>query len=383
MKSKIINYILSIILIIYYFISMQNTYLQIVINKNGWYLGEWIINYQDGGFKRRGLFGTIFIFLNEITKINLEYIIFSFLFLVYTLFFYTLIKLFWRNKNNLITISILLLPSAFGMLLKDPTIAAKKDIFLLLLYLLYFVSFNSKIIINDFVITFFIIISILNHEASFFYLPFIAFTYFIKNENSALQKIKKVITFQILPAVITMAILYKFGMNIKTDNSILFLKEHGLQLGQLGIYEYDPNFNVLNFYKEHSYGYQIYSISILISILTFWIYYKFNNLKINIVFIIVQTVFLIPLFYIAYDWGRWTNIIFSLLTIFITGEKTVISNLKKDIIAIILIVFNSLWSMMVLHQGFVTFPVLDNFLKRLIFFLYFKIQNIFINYSFL
>ncbi|KPH11471.1 hypothetical protein [Chryseobacterium sp. ERMR1:04] len=372
MKTKVINYIISLILIVYYFISIQNTYLQIIINKNGWYLGEWIINYQDGGFKRRGLFGTIFIFLNEVTKINLEYIIFSFLFLVYTLFFYMLIKLFWKNKNNLITISILLLPSAFGMLLKDPTIAAKKDVFFLLLYLLYFVYLNSKIIINDFIITFFIIIAILNHEATFFYLPFIAFTYFIKNEASAFKKIKKIIIFQIVPAIITMALLYKFGMNIKTDNSILFLKEHGLQLGQLGIYEYDPNFNVLNFYKEHLYGYQMYAISILISILTFGIYYRFNNLKINIPFIIIQTIFLLPLFYIAYDWGRWINIIFSLLTIFIAGEKTILSSLKKDIIAIVLILFNSLWSMMVLHQGFLTFPRIDNFLKKLIYFLYFK-----------
>lgn len=376
MKSKVINYIIGILFLIYYFISIQNSYLQIVTYKNGWYLGEWIINYQDGGFKRRGLFGTLFIFLNEITHINLEYLVFSFVFLIYTLFFYLLIKLFWKTKNSLITIAILLLPSAFGMLLKDPTIAAKKDIFFMLLYLIYSISLKSKIIINDFVITFFIIISILNHEACFFYLPFVAFTYFIKNQGSAISKIKKIAIFQILPAVLTMAILYKFGMDIRTDNSIVFLKEHGLQLGQLGIYEYDPHFDVLNFYKEHMYGYQTYSISMLISLLTFGIYYRFNKLKINFAFIIVQILFLIPLFYIAYDWGRWINILFSLLTIYIAGEKTLVSSTKKDIIALILIAFNVLWSMMVLHQGFVTFPALDSFIKKAYYFIFYKIQKI-------
>ncbi|MDQ0066451.1 hypothetical protein [Chryseobacterium lathyri] len=376
MKSKIINYITSIIFLIYYFISIQNTYLQIVTYKNGWYLGEWIINYQDGGFKRRGLFGALFIFLNEITHINIEYLVFSFVFLIYTIFFSLLIKLFWKTKNSLITIAVLLLPSALGMLLKDPTIAAKKDIFFMLLYLIYFMALKSKIIVNDLVIAFFIIISILNHEASFFYLPFVAFTYFIKNEGSAISKIKKIFIFQILPAVITMAVLYKFGMDIRTDNSVLFLKEHGLQLGQLGIYEYDPNFDVLNFYNEHIYGYQTYTISMFISILTFGIYYKFNELKINFAFIIVQILFLIPLFYIAYDWGRWINILFTLLTIYIAGEKTMAGNTKKDITALILIAFNALWSMMVLHQGFVTFPALDSFIKRAFYFIFYKIQKI-------
>jgi len=263
------------------------------------------------------------------------------------------------------------------MLLKDPTIAAKKDIFFMLMYLLYFMALKSKIIINDFVIAFLMIISILNHEASFFYLPFVAFTYFIKNKDSAISKIKKIVIFQIFPAVLTIGILYKFGTNIRTDNSIVFLKEHGLQLGQLGIYDYDPNFDVLNFYKEHIYGYLTYSISLLIGIITFGIHYKFNELKINFAFIIVQALFLIPLFYIAYDWGRWINIVFSLLTIYIAGEKTLASNTKKDIVALILIAFNFLWSMMVLHQGFVTFPALDSLIKRAYYFIFYKIQKVF------
>ncbi len=377
MKSKIINYITSILFLIYYFISIQNSYLQVVTYKNGWYLGEWIINYQDGGFKRRGLFGSIFIFLNEITHIKIEYLVFTFLFAIYTVFFFLLVKLFWKNNNSLMTIAILLLPSAFGMLLKDPTIAAKKDIFFMLLYLVYFMSLKAKMIIPDFIITFFIIICILNHEASFFYLPFVAFTYFIKNKTTAISKLKKIFIFQILPAIITMGILYKFGMDIRTNSSITFLKAHGLQLGQLGIYEYDPNFDVLNFYKKHIYGYQTYSISLLISLITFGIYYKFNELKINFRFIIVQTLFLIPLFYIAYDWGRWINIVFSLLTIYVAGEKTLASSTKKDIIALIIIAFNFLWSMMVLHQGFATFPALDSFIKKLYYFIFYKIQNIF------
>lgn len=43
---------------------------------------------------------------------------------------------------------------------------------------------------------------------------------------------------------------------------------------------------------------------------------------------------------------------------------------KKDITVIALIIFNSLWSMMLLTQGFITLPAFDNFLKKLYYFVY-------------
>ncbi|WP_292010117.1 hypothetical protein, partial [Chryseobacterium sp.] len=86
----IINYLIGIICLIYALSSIKNSYLQIIVNRNGWYLGEWLINYQDGGFKRRGFFGTFFIFINELTKIKLEYIVFAFIVLIYTTFFFLL-----------------------------------------------------------------------------------------------------------------------------------------------------------------------------------------------------------------------------------------------------------------------------------------------------
>ncbi|SHL01942.1 hypothetical protein [Chryseobacterium polytrichastri] len=378
MKTKVINYIISLILVVYYYISITTTYSLIVINKGGWYLGEWLINYQDGGFKRRGFFGSLFIFINEVTKINLENIIFSFLFLVYTLFFYLLIKLFWKEKNNLLVIALILLPAGFGMMVKEPSIASKKEIIFFLFYLIYILCIRSKIIIRDFVISLFIIVAILTHEAAFFYLPFVSFTYFLNNKGSSLDKIKKVFIYQLLPSTIIMAFLFKFGINISTGNSVLFLKNHGLVLQELGIYEYDPNYNVLDIYKASIYSYQTYIISIFLGAFTFYIYCKLNAVKINLLFLSLQTIFLIPLFYLAVDWGRWVNIFFSLLTIFIVTEQKLVLTRKQEIITVILILFNSSWTMLLKTTGFITFPFLDDFLKQVYYFVYFKIQKIFI-----
>lgn len=114
----------------------------------------------------------------------------------------------------------------------------------------------------------------------------------------------------------------------------------------------------------------------LISVV-FFIYCKFNSIVISKKFIIIQIFFLIPLFFKAYDWGRLINIFFSLLTIYIIGEKQLASNLKKDMVAVILIVTSSFWGMMLFIKGFVTFPAFDLLLKKIYYALYFRLSRIF------
>ncbi|AZB09091.1 hypothetical protein EG344_09790 [Chryseobacterium sp. G0162] len=373
MKTKIINYIIGLIFLIYYCICISNSYIQLVFHKNGWYLGEWLISYQDGGFKRRGLLGTLFIVLNELTNIKLEFLVFAFVSIVYAVFFTLLIQLFMQKKNTLLTISIVLLPAGMGMVLKDPTIIAKKEIIIFLLYLIYFLRLESKKTVKDIAVSFFIILAILNHEAAFFYIPFVSFTYFVKDNSPSFIKIKKIILYHLAPAVVTMLLLYKFGYSISTPHSIQFLQEHGLTLVLKGIYGYDPNYNVLKFYKAHSYGYFTYLISLFFATITYYIYCRSNEISISKKFLVVQAIFLIPLFYVAYDWGRWINIFFTLLTIFIAGEPQLVSTFKKNITALVLILFNSLWKMLLFTAGFLTFPAVDTIIKKLYYFIYFKL----------
>lgn len=376
MKTKIINYLIGLLFIIYYYVSITTSYTLIIVEKGGWCFGDWIINYQDGGFKRRGLFGTLFIAINELTHVKLEYIVFSFVFLLYTAIFYLLIKLFWNEKNNLLVIALLLLPVGFGMMIKDPNIATRKEMLFFFLYLVYILCLRSKVVIKDITITFFISIAILTHEAAFFYLPFVGLAYFKKNGGSSFDKLKKITFYQLLPATIIMVLLYKFGISLRTENTVEFFKAHGLVLKEMGIFDYDPNYDVIGFYKSHIYDYQTYGISILLGALTVYTYCKFNKVKINGLFLIIQLLFLIPLFYLAVDWGRWINIYFSLLTIFIATEPRAVLSRKQEIIAVALILFNLSWRMMLITQGFLTFPLFDKLLKQIYYFLYFRITNL-------
>lgn len=75
-------------------------------------------------------------------------------------------------------------------------------------------------------------------------------------------------------------------------------------------------------------------------------------------FLAVHLIFLIPLFYIAYDWRRRINIFFTLLKIFFTHEQQLFSTLKKEITAVITISVNSSWKMLLFTAGILTFPAL-------------------------
>jgi len=40
------------------------------LDKSGWFIGDWLINYSDGGFKRRGLAGNLFFLLQNTRELN-------------------------------------------------------------------------------------------------------------------------------------------------------------------------------------------------------------------------------------------------------------------------------------------------------------------------
>lgn len=53
---------------------------------DGYALGDWLINYEDGGFKRRGFSGSMFIFLSKVTGIYIGKLVFVFISVLYILF---------------------------------------------------------------------------------------------------------------------------------------------------------------------------------------------------------------------------------------------------------------------------------------------------------
>ena len=138
-------------------------------------MAEWFINYQ-GGFGRRGFFGEIFLFISDVTGIYLKNVIL--IFLIFLIFFYhSLLFFYLKNiKFNFNLIIIIFSPLFFIFPVAELEALGRKDILILLMFLIISILFNK---LNIYQLTTLLLISytaiILSHEVSIFYLPFFYF----------------------------------------------------------------------------------------------------------------------------------------------------------------------------------------------------------------
>src|SRR5690606_5491866 len=86
---KILIYLLTAVTAVY---TLIFTYIY-NFKDDGYILADWLINYEDGGFKRRGLSGSFFFLLQDLTGISLNYLVYSCQFIIISLFFWLYVKL--------------------------------------------------------------------------------------------------------------------------------------------------------------------------------------------------------------------------------------------------------------------------------------------------
>ncbi|MFY7815740.1 MAG: hypothetical protein ACOVRK_11210 [Chryseobacterium taeanense] len=92
---------------------------------DGYILADWLINYQDGGFKRRGLSGSFFFLLQDLTGLRLNYLVYFAQFLIISGFFLMYTKLIRYKVTDLLYLSLLMSSLGFvGLLL----MLAKKNL---------------------------------------------------------------------------------------------------------------------------------------------------------------------------------------------------------------------------------------------------------------
>ncbi|WP_346983373.1 hypothetical protein [Chryseobacterium sp. POE27] len=113
---------------------------------DGYILADWLINYQDGGFKRRGLSGSFFFLLQDLTGLRLNYLVYFAQFLIISGFFLMYTKLIRYKVTDLLYLSLLLSPVGFVGLLNTVTYVGKKEfiVFLIFTWFVYLLN-NDKL----------------------------------------------------------------------------------------------------------------------------------------------------------------------------------------------------------------------------------------------
>ncbi len=352
----------NIKILIYFLIAFTAAYTLVFtyyynFKDDGYILADWLINYQDGGFKRRGLSGSFFFLLQDLTGLRLNYLVYFFQFLIISGFFLLYTKLIRYKVTDLLYLSLLLSSIGFVGLLNTVTYVGKKEfiLFLIFTWFVYELDRDKFSKCKEYAVCGALIITTLLHEAVLFYIPYFAITLYLKTEKFHFKRYVK----YFLSVGIPCLILFFFGKDINEGKSLEILSARGVH-PIYGIFYW--NIDERDYIKEHISEYILYFISLAFSIFHLYYYLKFlKNRKAISILLLGAFLFSLPLFYLAIDWGRWMYIhmmlIIVLFALLLRKERSVyvfepvVIN-RKFYVILFVIIFSLIYRVEMSGKGF-------------------------------
>ncbi|WP_426274432.1 hypothetical protein ACN9MN_09995 [Chryseobacterium sp. S-02] len=352
-NSKIFIYFLIAITAIY---TLVFTFLH-NIRSDGYILGDWLVNYQDGGFKRRGLSGSFFFLLQDITGIKLNILVYCFQVIIISLFFYWYFKLIQYKEATFLYLSLLLSSVGFVGLLNCVDYVGKKEfiIFFLFAAFVYSTDNNKLTRIKEFAFCLALFIATLFHEVTLFFIPYFLITLYLKTGKAELGRYLKYILAVFIPAVL----LLLFGKEINEGQSLNILKERGVVFTR-GIFFWD--IDERQYISDHFKEYRLYFLSVGISVFHIGFYLKYlKQRKVLSILLVGAFLFSLPLFYLAIDWGRWMYIhmifVIILFALFLRKSNSVYASEviilnKKFYVTLLIVVISLVYRVEMSGRGF-------------------------------
>jgi hypothetical protein len=284
---------------------------------NGWIIGDWLLNYENG-FIRRGLLGTLFVKANQFFDLPINWIIFwtqGFVFILFLIFFLTLI-----SKRKLTGFYLLLCFSPATLLFTyyDGMAVGRKEILLYFFFATWLIINSNKVpsckanllcAIFGFILT-------LAHELFFFYSIYFYYTYKRPHSNGqVLYWPALLVPLSSLVAIVFLLVWGgAFNKQILCDD---FITRGAVESVCEGIISYgSTDFRTaVTDYLENAQIKSIVEWAVLIALLFFpyYCFYRRAQLSTYQYRTLCWQFFLafgltVPLFVLTIDWGRWIAI---------------------------------------------------------------------------
>lgn len=349
MKSKkslkiIISLYLSIPIFIYILIYAK----EIKLGGHIWKTGDWLINYE-AGLIRRGLTGQLYIYLSEISNINILLISFLFQSFIYISIFIIVLFFYFKKERDYLWLTLLLSP-AFIIIFPfyDLYGGFRKEILGFLSFSILLIAIDKKSIILLITSTFLYTIAVFSHELNCFLLPF--FVYVIFSQNTATRNKKNSLSLFVknkeeifwaslffIISLIALAISF-YHSGSKEDGEIICQS-----LLNIGLKEHICDGSLLWIGRDTTFGYNLVTALFLKGEYDFYIFYIILSLAPFLFFrwtyqkkiyllAIISISFLLPLFIVAIDWGRWIHIFITMFTLLALFESSKNPDLIQPII---------------------------------------------------
>jgi len=331
------NYFLQILFIFLSLFSLFKLY-DNSTSLDAWQYGEWLINYQHG-FIRRGLIGEIIFSLSDFLNINIQ-IIFLLIISIFSFLYYFLsYKLIKDIELNFIHYLIIFSPLFYFFFIVISKVGVKKEMLLYLFYVFYLLNLNSRNfkLSKNWIYYFIYILLLLNHEAVFFYLPYIFLPLLFIIEKKDLKKL--IIQILLLLSLSFLVILILYYNKGSLEHSLTICKSLGIYApmkcdwwGPIYALSHDLHVNIDN--QPNIFFYLTADLRTNLSFI-FYIFYSFLPIVIFVIFsglnyskLIINKfalfyfclftfLYSLPLFHIAEDWSRWFSIHIHLISFLI------------------------------------------------------------------
>lgn len=324
---------------------------------DGYILGDWLINYEDGGFKRRGLSGSFFFLLQDISGLPLQRLVWFFQTMLYSVFFYLLVKVI--NKIRCEELIFLFTPVTFLFWFYNSYAIGRKEILLLVVAILYandIISGRKNYLINGILLG----ISVLFHELTFFYLSYFVFIYFFIERRSLSLDLFKLLVF----SFISIICLYLFSdFEIFRGGTFQLLQKRGVILDDISLFTQTNKFNI----SQVSFDFRSWSYSFVIVLNLLFIYLRYKDKKVFL-FVLLCWLPSVFLFLNGSDWGRWIFIHFLMnalvVILFSIKNNSTLAKYNKIGLCIYLL-FSLLYKMEFQEMGLMINPVFSKIVNVL------------------
>ena len=281
---------------------------------DSWQTGDWLINYSDG-FIRRGLLGSILYWLSDFGA-SLLWLTFGLQITIYGLMFTLVSKLYKASERSLFWLLILFSPAFLLFPFYHFSGGFRKEILVLTLFAYFSLLFakssvsNSKVI---WIIVFYLLAG-LSHELTIFVLPFFIFVLWRCVETSQLE-LKYAIWFSVVFILISFFLItlsYFFKGSVESASVICNSLVHrsldpNICTGGIAWLQEDASGSiqrVVDMFNGRSFNVLQFAFLAFLptAFTTFW------N-KETLILLVVSVAFMVPLFVLAIDWGRWIYIL--------------------------------------------------------------------------
>lgn len=310
-------------LFIIFFYIILKLYGKATLSIHEWTMSDWLVNYEDGGFKRRGVTGSVFFALQDLFGISLPFQVFIVQVVFYALVFYLYFKLLIVKKIDWNILVLLCSPLCFMYFPINLSYSGKREIILFTLAAYFALGTMTALKERIFLVLF--CIGLLIHEMFYFFLPFFIVIHIFKTQE---KKYSFWLLFFILSTII-MGIIFLFGGEINEGRSLEIIRKRGVLFGSNNIFNY--NFwDGIELIKKEVISYSLFIVELIIEVSMF-LYYIFifyrNRFSTFLKIVIVCVIWALPLYFLGIDWYRWNHIFSMLLLIILI---TILSDKEKN-----------------------------------------------------